>query len=453
MRARDRQRTERQRWNRFLTYWYGHLVSLIGDYLTLVALPLAAFKLSGSAVVTGAVEMVQVGGSILFGTALGTLADRSDARRVLIGCDLARAVMMGGLAALFALDMASWGEVLVVSFGLGTLRALHDGAEGVLLARLIPDDMEVRAFARLEAADSLGNLAGPTLGGSLAAIALAWSFSVDAVTFLIGAAMVILTTRDHSLLRAISEAPSAAASSTDATGASGPAGPAGPAAATATAEATADDHATFRYALRAIRAQPRYVQWVGAYASSNIAVVGFGALLIPFAERELKVGSVVIGLMVSASGIGGLIVTPWLDRQREVRLDHAAWSLVIIASVSILAGLVVSVVTVTIGMVAIGASYAVATSHSNAIRQQLFPPNLQGRVRLTTRTVMQLATLISILSGAAVSQYIGARWVFVVFGSIALVSIVAIGLIRTDVAPTRRPPGSGGAPSEPAQPG
>ena len=430
MRARDRQRTERQRWNRFLTYWYGHLISLIGDYLTLVALPLAAFKLSGSAVVTGAVEMVQVGGSILFGTALGTLADRSDARKVLIGCDIARAAMMGVLALLFAFDSASWPEVLVVSFGLGILRALHDGAEGVLLARLIPDDLEVRAFARLEAADSLGNLVGPTLGGTLAVITLAWSFGVDAMTFVVGAAMVILTTKDRSLLKAIDEAAAASpADGVDRVDVSD--------AVEVQTEPEPSDAATFRYALRAIRAQPRYVQWVGAYASSNIAVVGFGALLIPFAERELKVTSVVIGLMVSASGIGGLLVTPWLDRQREVRLDHAAWSLVIIASASILAGLVVSVATVAIGMVAVGGSYAVATSHSNAIRQQLFPPNLQGRVRLTTRTVMQATTLVSILSGAAVSQYIGARWVFVIFGSISLVSIVTIGMIRTDVAPPR----------------
>ena len=243
--------------------------------------------------------------------------------------------------------------------------------------------------------------------------------------------MVLITTKDRSLLRAID----AAAAAPPAAGSPSAAPP----------EASPVDEApettTFRYAWRAIRAQPRYIQWVGAYAASNIAVVGFGALLIPFAERELKVSAVIIGLMVSASGIGGLVITPWLDRQREVRLDHAAWALVIIAGSSIVAGLVVSVVTVVLGMVLVGASYAVASSHSNAIRQQLFPVAMQGRVRLATRTVLQSTTLISILSAAAVSQYLGARWVFVIFGGISLVSIVTIGLIRTDVGPTRTQPG------------
>lgn len=408
--ARDRQRAERRRWHTFLTYWYGHLVSIIGDYLTLVALPLAAFALSNSAVVTASVEVVDVGATILFGAALGTLADRSDTRAVLVLTDLLRAGLLGLLAVLFAIDAATWPIVVGVSLLSAMLRALHDGAEGVLLARMIPDDLEVRAFARLESADSLGNLAGPTLGGSLAAIALAWSFGVDAFTFLFAMAMVLAISRDRTLWAKV-----------------------------AGGEHHEEDAFTLRFALQAIRRQARYVQWVGALTASSIAVAGFGALLIPFINRELGLGSTATGLIVACGGLGGLMAAPWLSRQHEVRLDHATWSLVLLCVTTILTGAIVSVVTTVIGVVSLGACLAVASVQGNSFRQQLFPSEMQGRVRLATRTVTLTANLIAILAGGVVSQYVGARWVFILFGGIALVAIVVIGLIRVETAPSVSP--------------
>lgn len=133
------------------------------------------------------------------------------------------------------------------------------------------------------------------------------------------------------------------------------------------------------------------------------------------------------------------MAAPWLSRQHEVRLDHATWSLVLLCVTTILTGAIVSVVTTVIGVVSLGACLAVASVQGNSFRQQLFPSEMQGRVRLATRTVTLTANLIAILAGGVVSQYVGARWVFILFGGIALVAIVVIGLIRVETAPSVSP--------------
>lgn len=404
--GRARQRAERQRWNTFLTYWYGNLVSVVGDYLTLVALPIAAFRLSDSAVVAGAVEMMEVGATILFGTALGAIADRGNSVRLLALTDLVRSSAVGLLAIALAGDDASPWMVLAVSFLLGTMRCLHDGAESSLFARLIPPDLGVRAYSRLEASDSIGHLSGPTIGGTLAGVALPLCFAVDAASFAFAAAMVLLVSR---------RTPAIAA----------------------TTAPDPDDTVLdqLRVAIRAIVAQKRYLQWVVVLCFSNLSVVGFGALLIPFAQRDLRVGPTVIGLLVSCGGVGGLLAVPLLDRQREVRLELGTWALLVVAMLATLAGVLATVWMVAIAIVSIGAGVAVSRSNSNAYRLELFPAEMQGRVQLATRTVLWSVTLLGIIVGALIADHIGARWVFIIFGATATLGIIVTGNIKVEVAP------------------
>src|SRR5438132_8019251 len=83
----------------FALLWMGALVSRVGDFVLLVALPFYVYASSGSALATGAMFVAETVPAIVLGSIAGVFVDRWDQRRTLIVCDLFRA---GTLLALLA---------------------------------------------------------------------------------------------------------------------------------------------------------------------------------------------------------------------------------------------------------------------------------------------------------------------------------------------------------------
>src|SRR6185437_16815276 len=76
----------------FWKYWAGQTISNLGSSITLFALPLLVYKLTGSAInlgISGAANFLPY---LLFGLVLGAWTDRVDRKRMMIFTDGARAV-------------------------------------------------------------------------------------------------------------------------------------------------------------------------------------------------------------------------------------------------------------------------------------------------------------------------------------------------------------------------
>ncbi|MEU7561862.1 MFS transporter [Streptomyces eurythermus] len=165
-------------------------LSSVGDGARFAALPLLA------AAVTRDVFWVSVVAAAgrapwLLAPLIGTLVDRMEARRSMVGADLARCAL---LAALTAATVVGWVPVMslvVLAFLCGVAEVFFDSAAQAVVPRLAEDRQLERTNARIIGAQITGTgFLGPPLGAALWTVGQPWPFAVDAVTFL-GSALLL----------------------------------------------------------------------------------------------------------------------------------------------------------------------------------------------------------------------------------------------------------------------
>src|ERR1700737_1182211 len=78
----------------FWKYWTGQTISNLGSSITLFALPLIVYKLTGSALNLGLSMAMNMLPYLLFGLLLGAWTDRVDRKRMMIFTDIGRAAII-----------------------------------------------------------------------------------------------------------------------------------------------------------------------------------------------------------------------------------------------------------------------------------------------------------------------------------------------------------------------
>ncbi len=188
---------------RFL--WIGQTVSQIGDAAFIVALGWRAFTLTGKASSLGIVLMVEALGLVTTLLIGGVLADRYSRRLLLIGSDVARAVIIGGLALADATGHLSFGAMVafVALHGLGS--GLFQPAFGGILPLLVEEPSLGSANALVGVSRQAAFVVGPAVAGGIYGLAGSSAiFAVDAASFLVSAA-VLAPARPRAFERAPSE--------------------------------------------------------------------------------------------------------------------------------------------------------------------------------------------------------------------------------------------------------
>ena len=112
----------------FRAVWASVVVSSTGDGMFITALPLLAALLTKDPVLIAGVTIAQRLPWLVFSLFTGAIADRMDRRRLMIGADLARFVVVGllGLAIVFG-TVDVW-MLCVCAFLLGIGETLHVNA-------------------------------------------------------------------------------------------------------------------------------------------------------------------------------------------------------------------------------------------------------------------------------------------------------------------------------------
>jgi hypothetical protein len=173
----------------FALLWIAGLVSVAGDFALIVALPLHIYALTGSALASGGVFAASLVPRVLLGSVAGVFVDRWDRRRTMISVDLLRAIALLPLLSVSSADLL-W-LVYLVRLATSTLALFFSPAESALLPRLVGEERLVTANALNALNDNLGRLVGPALGGVLYATGrLNTVIAVDAATFLVSAALI-----------------------------------------------------------------------------------------------------------------------------------------------------------------------------------------------------------------------------------------------------------------------
>ncbi len=147
---------------------------------------LAVTPLDGSATDVGLVSSARWLPYLVFGLVAGVLADRLRRRPVLVSTDLARAVLLGLIPLLAALDRLTIPTLMAFMIAFGLLSLMNDAAHQSFLPRLVPRTLLTPANARLEQSASVAQASGPVVAGGL----ISWlgapiAVLVDAASYLV----------------------------------------------------------------------------------------------------------------------------------------------------------------------------------------------------------------------------------------------------------------------------
>ncbi len=178
----------------FRRYWSGATVSLLGDRISGLALPLAAIlSLHAGAAQMGELTAAGLLPALAFSLPIGIWVDRSRSKRhLMIASDILRALLIGCIPLLFVLGHLAFAELYGVALLVGTLSLTFQLAQNSLFPAFVTKDRYVDANALLQGSRAVSYLAGPSLGGFLvqllsAPIAVlfdAFSYVVSALTLL-----------------------------------------------------------------------------------------------------------------------------------------------------------------------------------------------------------------------------------------------------------------------------
>ncbi|MEU3687716.1 MFS transporter [Streptomyces narbonensis] len=174
----------------FRRYWTGQTISLAGDQISLIAIPLAAVLILGAdAAEMGWLKTAELLPALLLNLPLGAWADRqARRRRAMIAADLGRAALILTLPVAYALDALTLGQLYAVAFGIGALTVLFEACNTTLLVAIVPTDRYIQANALVNGSRSMSWLAGPGIGGVLVQVLTApFALVADALTYVASA--------------------------------------------------------------------------------------------------------------------------------------------------------------------------------------------------------------------------------------------------------------------------
>ncbi len=269
----------------FRLLWCGGLISSLGSWLLILAIPAHVFQVTGSLRDTGLTLAAEYLPGLALGPIAGVFTDRWDRRRLMIGTSLFRA---GAVAAMLA--GISPGRYWVLYFAL-----MAENAGGVLYvpASRARIPAIVGTGTMLSSANSLSAIAGgatQVIGGPLGGILLAfcgvrWLICADALSYLVSSGANLMTSQ-------------AGHTNTSRANAGG-------------VTSVGDVAHDLAEGARALRGEPIARALLPVTVVFLAANASLSAVLIPFGVQRLG-GSEHTGLLLACLGIGVLLSAPVL---------------------------------------------------------------------------------------------------------------------------------------------
>jgi MFS family permease len=171
----------------FRRYFIGQSISMLGDQVSLIALPLTAvLALHASPAQMGALLTTALIPNLIFALHAGVWVDRRGRRRqVMLATDIGRAVLIATVPVAYALGHLTWTQLYVVAFLSGTLSVFFFVAYGAFFQVVVPREDYVAANSLIHGSRAFSFLAGTSLGGVLVQLLRGpYALALDAVSYL-----------------------------------------------------------------------------------------------------------------------------------------------------------------------------------------------------------------------------------------------------------------------------
>jgi MFS family permease len=171
----------------FRRYWTGQTVSMFGDQISSIALPLAAvLVLHADAAEMGYLTALIWLPSLLFGLHAGAWVDRrGQRRRTMIAADLGRFALLASLPLSYALGVLTLALLFVIAFAAGTLSVAFNVSDSALFVAIVPEEQYLDGNTLLFSSRALSSMTGPSVGGLLVqALSAPFALAATALSFL-----------------------------------------------------------------------------------------------------------------------------------------------------------------------------------------------------------------------------------------------------------------------------
>lgn len=371
----------------FLKLWAGQTVSELGSVVTRTAVPLVALLVLGA----GPREMalLVVAGSLavlLVGFFAGAWVDRLRRRPLLIGTDAFRSILLFSIPIAYAAGVLRMEQLYLVTFVEGCLGSLFDAAYPAYVPSLIGVDRVVEGNSKLATSSSLAEIGGPGLAGGLVqAFSAPFAILVDALSFGVSALSLLLIRSPEPPRPAVIE--------------------------------RTPIRTEIAEGLRLVRNHPVLFPIAMRSVVAHVAGSFYGVLYTIYLIDELHLSPLLLGIVVSAGGVGSLIGS--LFASRVIRRFGLGPALIWTAGGAALLGvltplaqgpLLLATVMVLIPQLVGDGLQTIEGVAELSLIQGLSPDRILGRVNATLEVFSHgIAYPIGALTAAVVAGAIGIR--------------------------------------------
>ena len=359
----------------FLKLWTGQAISASGSAITTVALPLAAVvTLGATPVEMGLLAALTVLPHLLFGLPAGLWVGRVSLRRLLIGTDLGRALLLGAIPVLAWADLLRMPHLYAVAFLAGLLTLLSDTASMTLLPELVPREDLMSANSATMLNQSVASTTGPSVAGFLVALVSApFAIAFDAVSFALSAVTSYLL-KEPPRTRLERDRPSLAGG------------------------------------LRVLFGHPILRPLVISATAAAIFGAMQGPLLVLYLVRELHWSPVLIGVAITTAGVASILATllaPWYSSRLGIgRAYSSGQALASLAGLFLAAG---AAPFVFLAQFLSGAGMPLYGVPQRTLRQTLVPPALLAQTTATWRTLVIGGQTLGAACSGLLATHLGLR--------------------------------------------
>ena len=378
----------------FRLLWFGTLVSNSGDWMDQIALNWLVLTMTGSPFYLGLLNLCRSGPILLFTLFGGAAADRFERRRLMMATQTGAMLTAVGLGVVGLVGGPIW-TVLALATLRGVLMSVNLPARQALISELVPREDLTAAISLNSATLNISRVLGPSIGGVLiATIGVAGAFFLNAASFL--AVLVGLSLmrglprparRDEPVLRSVVEG------------------------------------------LAFIRRNRILRSLLVVGLAPLVLGMSYQPMLAVFAKDVLQVGSVGLGVMMSAAGFGAVAgalavgaLNEGIGRGRLMFAGMALFGLALVAF-ALSGALWLSALALLI----VGVGSSVYQALNNTLLQVHAPDAMRGRIMSMLFLTRGLVPLGAMLAGVGAAT-IGAPPTLAVFGALILV-LTAVGAI------------------------
>ena len=391
----------------FRLLWFGEGVSVLGNATSSILIPLLAIvDLHASAWWMGLLTAAAWLPWLVIGLPVGAFVDRLPGRAVMICADLVSAGALASVPIAWAADALTLPQLIAVAIVNGTCTVFFRSAYPALVTRVVAPDDLTGANARMFGTEAAAKVAGPGVGGWLAgAFGAVSGVVVDALSFAVSALCLWRIPLRARAVRAEPDGVSLGKRIGD--------------------------------GLRVVYADPllRFMTISGGV--SNFGLTGFDALTVLFLVRSGGLSSTVIGALLAAGSLGGVVGAGCATRLTTSL--GSARALVVFQLVAGpaplmlgLAGPGAAIALVPIALAALSGGVVAGNVIKGGFRMRYVPAHLQARAVTATQLINFGTMPVAGLCAGWLGTALGLRTTIVVMAAIHATASLAI--LRSPIA-------------------